>query len=56
MAEMIDFGCSFATVVTGPVVKVSGSFAPALIVGAAGPVVVYLVLVRSLIPVESLEG
>ena len=53
------FGGSFAPVVTGLVVQRTGSFAPALIAGAAvaaGSAVVYLVLVRSPIPAESLEG
>jgi sugar phosphate permease len=53
------FGGSFAPVVTGLVVERTASFAPALIAGAAvaaGSAVVYLVLVRSPIPAESLEG
>jgi sugar phosphate permease len=53
------FGGSFAPVVTGLVVERTGSFAPALIAGAAvaaGSAVVYLVVVRSPIPAESLEG
>jgi sugar phosphate permease len=53
------FGGSFAPVVTGLIVSRTASFAPALIAGAAcaaGSAVVYLVLVRSPIPAESLEG
>jgi MFS transporter, ACS family, L-galactonate transporter len=53
------FGGSFAPIVTGQIVQRTGSFAPALIAGAvvaAGSAIVYLVLVRSPIPTESLEG
>jgi nitrate/nitrite transporter NarK len=53
------FGGSFAPVVTGMVYERTHSFAPALIIGAAvaaASAVVYLVLVHSPIPAESLEG
>jgi sugar phosphate permease len=53
------FGGSFAPYVTGRVVESTGSFAPALIIGAAVAVasaLVYLVLVRDPIPAASLEG
>jgi sugar phosphate permease len=53
------FGGSFAPVVTGFVVQSTGSFAPALIIGAVvafASALVYLVLVREPIPAASLEG
>jgi sugar phosphate permease len=52
-------GASIAPVVTGLIVDRTGSFVPALIAGsaaAAGSAIVYLLLVRSPIPAESLEG
>jgi hypothetical protein len=51
-----DLGGSIAPVVTGPAVERIASFAPAPIAIAAFAAVVYLVLVRSPIPAESLEG
>jgi sugar phosphate permease len=48
------FGGSFAPVVTGYVVQATGSFAPALVAGAAvafGSALVYLIVVRDRIPV-----
>ena len=53
------FGGSFAPVITGKVVEVTGSFTPAFLVGAAVAAlaaVIYLALVRSPISAESLEG